>query len=167
MRRNLKWIGELDLEYDSSTFDTDPFEPESDGVETVFPFRVDAGSDRPGYIELPYTLPQDSTLFIMLGETSSNIWKQKLDWVASCGGMVLLNSHPDYISFGGPGRKPGRYEYPVGFYREFLEYLRANYQGDFWHVLPKEMAIFWGSQDSIRDSASEGRGRKQHKEMYR
>jgi len=29
MHHNLEWIGELDIEYDASTFDTDPFEPQS------------------------------------------------------------------------------------------------------------------------------------------
>jgi len=28
--------------YDSSTFDTDPFEPQPDGRHTMFPFRVHA-----------------------------------------------------------------------------------------------------------------------------
>jgi len=40
MHDNLEWISELNLEYDLSTFDTDPFEPQSDGVGTIFPFKV-------------------------------------------------------------------------------------------------------------------------------
>jgi hypothetical protein len=40
MYRNLEWIGYLDIEYDMSTFDTDPFEPQPDGVRTIFPFAV-------------------------------------------------------------------------------------------------------------------------------
>src|SRR6516164_8618023 len=38
-----------------------------------------------GYVELPYTLPQDSTLFILLGEKTTNIWQRKLDWIAQHG----------------------------------------------------------------------------------
>ena len=38
MLRNLEWIKELDIAYDASTFDTDPFEPQPDGVDTIFPF---------------------------------------------------------------------------------------------------------------------------------
>ena len=41
MFHNLEWIKALDIEYDASTFDTDPFEPQPDGVGTIFPFAVD------------------------------------------------------------------------------------------------------------------------------
>jgi hypothetical protein len=40
MMRRLSWLHELDIAYDMSTFDTDPFEPEPDGVNTIFPFWV-------------------------------------------------------------------------------------------------------------------------------
>jgi len=40
MHHNLDWIRELDIEYDSSTFDTDPFEPQPDNVNCIFPFWV-------------------------------------------------------------------------------------------------------------------------------
>src|SRR4030095_1006652 len=34
MMHNLEWLGDLDVLYESSTFDTDPFEPQPDGVST-------------------------------------------------------------------------------------------------------------------------------------
>ena len=40
MHHNLEWIHGLNITYDLSTFDTDPFEPQSDGVGTIFPFIV-------------------------------------------------------------------------------------------------------------------------------
>src|SRR5665213_2484200 len=64
MLHNLEWLQDLQVSYDASTFDADPFEPQPDGVGTIFPLwmpRPDAG----GYVELPYTLPQDSTLFLV------------------------------------------------------------------------------------------------------
>jgi len=137
-RRNLKWIGELDIEYDSSTFDTDPFEPESDGAGTLFPFIVDYAPNAHPYVELPYTLPQDSTLFIILGETSPRIWKEKLDWIAEKGGMVLINTHPDYMRLNRDISSDRNY--PASHYREFLEYVTAKYRGQFWHALPHETA---------------------------
>ena len=141
MHHNLEWIHDLNLEYDASTFDTDPFEPQSDGVGTVFPFLVrDKTNPSKAYVELPYTLPQDFTLFIILKEKSIDIWLKKLNWIATHGGMALLNAHPDYMSFSG---KKQLEEYPADFYRGFLEYVRERYSGKFWHVLPKEMARFW------------------------
>ena len=73
-----------------------------------------------GYVELPYTLPQDSTLFLLLRETTPEIWMRKLDWIAEHGGMVLLDTHPDYMSFDGSPQTAT--EYPVALYREFLTY---------------------------------------------
>ena len=40
MFHELNWIHKLNIEYDASTFDTDPFEPQPDGVSTIFPFWV-------------------------------------------------------------------------------------------------------------------------------
>ena len=40
MHHNLDWIHDLNINYDASTFDTDPFEPQPDGVNTIFPFWV-------------------------------------------------------------------------------------------------------------------------------
>jgi peptidoglycan/xylan/chitin deacetylase (PgdA/CDA1 family) len=141
MHHNLDWIGELDIEYDCSTFDTDPFEPQSDGVETIFPFMVQRNSSQQGYVELPYTLAQDFTLFVLMKEKTIDIWRKKIDWIAEKGGMVLLNTHPDYMNFN--VCKLGLQEYPVEYYQQILKYLESNYSHSYWHVLPREMASFW------------------------
>jgi hypothetical protein len=141
MYHNLDWMHDLDIEYDASTFDTDPFEPQPDGVGTIFPFNVSSHNGGKGYVELPYTLPQDFTLFNLLKEQTIDIWKKKLDWLSERGGMALLNTHPDYMNFNGSKGKCD--EYSVEFYREFLCYLRDKYEDSYWHVLPKEMARFW------------------------
>jgi hypothetical protein len=61
MRHELDWISRLKIRYDASTFDSDPFEPQPDGMHTIFPFWVHR-ADGSAYLEMPYTLPQDSTL---------------------------------------------------------------------------------------------------------
>jgi len=141
MHRNLDWMQDLDLEYDASTFDTDPFEPQPDGVGTIFPFWVQNGSKKKGFVELPYTLPQDFTLFVLMKERNIHIWKKKLDWIAEKGGMALLITHPDYMNCN-KGRCKIE-EYPMEFYKEFLDYVKTKYEGQYWHPLPKEMARFW------------------------
>jgi hypothetical protein len=138
MFHNLRWLHQLNVLYDLSTFDTDPFEPQPDGVNTIFPFWVQGDHSR-GYVELPYTLPQDSTLFLVLQERDDGIWRRKLDWVAAHGGMALLNVHPDYMNFDG---NPGVAEYPAAFYRDFLKYVSTHYRDRCWFALPREVATY-------------------------
>jgi hypothetical protein len=152
MHHNLDWIHDLNIEYDASTFDTDPFEPQPDGVGTIFPFWV-AHDDGAGYVELPYTLPQDFTLFVLMKEKTIDIWKKKLDWIAEQGGMALLNTHPDYMNF--EGGKVGLEEYSADLYRELLTYVKTKYEGQYWHALPKEIARFWVSNVVKRNKVTQ------------
>ncbi len=66
MYHDLELLHHLNIEYDASTFDTDPFEPQPDGMGTIFPFWVPGNDHQKGYVELPYTLPQDFLLFILM-----------------------------------------------------------------------------------------------------
>ena len=138
MFHNLRWLQDLNILYDASTFDTDPFEPQPDGMNTIFPFGV-SRKDCAGYIELPYTLPQDSTLFLLLQETATDVWKRKLDWVAAHGGLALVNVHPDYMNF---ERRRRSSEYPAELYTSFLEYVINRYQTRCWFALPRDVAKY-------------------------
>ena len=139
MQHRLGWLHALGVEYDTSTFDTDPFEPEPDGAGTIFPFWV-PGPNGTGYVDLPYTLVQDFNLFGVLREQNIDIWKRKVDWVVEHGGMVLLNTHPDYMCFDG---KQERDEFPVSLYEDFLRYVREKYEGSYWDALPREVARYY------------------------
>jgi peptidoglycan/xylan/chitin deacetylase (PgdA/CDA1 family) len=148
MYHNLEWMHELDIKYDLSTFDTDPFEPQSDGVGTIFPFWVPNKCNDTGYVELPYTLPQDFTVFILLQERDTQIWQKKLDWIVRNGGMALLNTHPDYMNFG--EKKLAMSEYPASLYRNFLMYVKDNYKDQYWHILPGQLTDFWRNEYIVR-----------------
>jgi glycosyltransferase involved in cell wall biosynthesis len=175
MLHNLEWIKELNILYDASTFDTDPFEPQPDGVGTIFPFWVSrdarTGSTvngvesecgavpdplRPshrGYVELPYTLCQDSTLFLLLREQTPSIWIDKMEWIAKHGGMVLLNTHPDYMNLGGDDT--GGWRYDVQLYEYFLEHVRAKFGTRCWNVTPRELAAWY--KGTVRPNQSSGK----------
>ena len=141
MYHDLSLMHHLNIAYDASTFDTDPFEPQPDGCSTLFPFWVAGDAAEKGYVELPYTLPQDFTLFILLKERNPEIWKRKLDWVVAQGGMALLITHPDYMRF--DNRATAYEEYPARHYQELLQYITEQYQGQYWHPLPRSMARHW------------------------
>jgi hypothetical protein len=142
MFHNLEWLQDLDIQYDASTFDTDPFEPQPDGTGTIFPFWK-AGASGRGYVELPYTLPQDFTLFLLFGERNPDIWLRKLDWIASHGGMALVNVHPDYMRF--DGGAANSQTFPADFYRRLLQHVREKHGQSVWHARPKEVAAFVAS----------------------
>ena len=148
MLHNLDWLHDLDIRYDASTFDTDPFEPQPEGRHTIFPFWVpspqrqkrNGAGHKHGYVEMPYTLPQDSTLFLLLHERTPEIWMRKVDWIAQHGGMALLDTHPDYMSFDPHSKRSG--EFDVKFYREFLQHVIQKHEGSFWKALPREAAAY-------------------------
>jgi glycosyltransferase involved in cell wall biosynthesis/peptidoglycan/xylan/chitin deacetylase (PgdA/CDA1 family) len=139
MQHRLGWMHELGCEYDCSTFDVDPFEPQPDGMHTIFPFWVQSPGSK-GFVELPYTLVQDFNLFKVLGEQTIDIWKKKLDWIVQQGGMALMNTHPDYMCMDGAAHRD---EYPVARYEEFLAYVRDNYGDQCWHGLPREVSRYY------------------------
>jgi len=126
--RNPEWMQALEIEYDLSFFDTDPFEPIPGGTMSIWPFFLGH------FVELPYTLVQDYTLTAVLGETSPRIWLEKVDFIEKNHGMALLNSHPDYL------KEPDN----LKVYSTFLSAMkdRSNY----WHALPRDIAQWWRSR---------------------
>lgn len=125
VHRNLVWLQKLNIEYDASCFDYDPFQPFPGGTGSIWPFI--AGK----FVELPYTLPQDHTMFYVLKQKDISIWKNKADWVAKNRGVILLITHPDYL----------RERNHLEIYEELLKYL--NTFDNAWQCLPKELAKWW------------------------
>ena len=143
MHHNLEWLHDIGMRYDSSTFDTDPFEPQPDGVGSIFPLWIVNRAATNAYIEIPYTLPQDFTLYVILREQSNEIWKRKLAWIAAQGGMALLLTHPDYLC--PEGAAPGREEYPARYYYDLLKHIQSQYDGEYWQALPAEVSDYFAS----------------------
>ncbi len=141
VHHNLDWMQTLDVQYDASCFDADPFQAMPGGIGGVWPFV--AGK----FVELPYTLPQDHTLFVVLGEQTGTIWEQKLDYLVKRCGMALLITHPDYLD------SPRR----LDAYRQFLQHAREL--SGMWHALPKDVASWWRQRDrsTVRDEGGPGR----------
>ncbi len=123
--RHPEWMQALEIDYDLSFFDTDPFEPIPGGAMSIWPFFIGR------FVELPYTLVQDYTLTSVLGETSPRIWLEKVDFLEKYHGMALVNSHPDYL----------KTKNTWDVYREFL--LRMKQRDGYWQALPHEVANWW------------------------
>lgn len=126
--RNPEWMQMLEVEYDSSFFDTDPYEPLPGGTMSIWPFFLGH------FVELPYTLLQDYTLTAVLGETTPRMWLQKVEFIEKYQGMALLNAHPDYLV------RPATRK----VYADFLAAMQCR--GGYWHALPCEVARCWRSR---------------------
>lgn len=123
--RNADWMPELGCNYDSSFPDTDPFEPQSGGCCSIFPFFLG------DMVELPVTLVQDHTLWEILRRDDISLWSEKTEWIAARHGLVNVIVHPDYLDS----------DERMARYAELLEMLRA--QPGAWHALPRDVALWW------------------------
>jgi hypothetical protein len=124
-RRDWATMPMLGFDYDSSYPDTDPFEPQAGGCCAWLPFF------NRSTLELPITMPQDHTLFVILRKRDEQTWVRKAEFLRSRGGMVLLDTHPDYLTD------------PVIFksYSRLLE--RFAPDPDAWLALPGEVNTWW------------------------
>jgi peptidoglycan/xylan/chitin deacetylase (PgdA/CDA1 family) len=123
--RQPEWMQALDIEYDLTFFDTDPFEPVPGGTVSIWPFTIGK------FLELPYTLVQDNSLMSVVGETSPKIWLNKVDFICRFQGMALLNSHPDYLK--------NRLNFKI--YKDFINAVKD--MDGYWSVLPRDAAKWW------------------------
>jgi hypothetical protein len=122
----------LPFEYDSSYPDTDPFEPQPGGCCSWLPYFNGP------LVELPITLPQDHTLFVILRRADAATWIDKSEQIRAAGGMALLITHPDYLGQG-----------PIAAaYAELLA--RFADDGSVWRALPREVNRWWRRRAQTR-----------------
>jgi peptidoglycan/xylan/chitin deacetylase (PgdA/CDA1 family) len=137
VHRNLEWLQSLEIEYDASCFDVDPFQAMPGGVGSIWPFVCGK------FVELPYTLPQDHTLFITLGQQDCRIWDRKLEFVVRNSGMAVVLTHPEYLTS----------RDHLDLYRDFL--IRVRDRGGYWHALPKQVAAWWSKRSRSKLSVDD------------
>jgi hypothetical protein len=128
--RNFEWISQyICAEYDSSGLSAELYGIQPGGSCTVFPFLIS-----PRMVELPITLQQDFTLLDVLKltpeETLTN-WITTVESIENVKGMVLINTHPDYMN------TPERLE----IYEQFLSAMCQKRNA--WHALPRDVARWW------------------------
>ena len=137
--RNPEWMQALNIEYDLSFFDTDPYETMPGGTMSIWPFFMGR------FVELPYTLAQDHTLMVILGEESPRLWLEKVAFIEQYSGMVLVNVHPDYMCD----------QKHLAIYEEFLRTMRAR--GGYWHALPRDVARWWRARAEAKAERRDGK----------
>jgi peptidoglycan/xylan/chitin deacetylase (PgdA/CDA1 family) len=134
--RHPEWMQALEIDYDLSFFDTDPFEPIPGGTMSLWPYLLGR------FVELPYTLLQDYTLASVLKETTPRLWLDKIDVIERWAGLALLNTHPDYLKDPATRR----------IYAAFLETMSRR--SGYWKALPREVARWWRARMGATSAAS-------------
>ena len=124
-QRSWDLMPRLGFGYDSSYPDTDPYEPQPGGCCTYLPFFNQE------MVELPITLPQDHTLFEILGHDDGTLWVSKARDIRARGGMVLALAHPDYA------RNPRM----ALAWKQLLDEFADD--ETVWQALPREVASWW------------------------
>lgn len=115
----------LPFRYDSSYPDSDPFEPTPGGCCSWLPLL------NGNVVELPITLPQDHTLFVILRAGDGRLWLEKTEQIRSRDGLALMLTHPDYVTSA-----------PIAAaYERVLDRFADDSQA--WRALPSTVAEWW------------------------
>jgi peptidoglycan/xylan/chitin deacetylase (PgdA/CDA1 family) len=110
-REMVRYLTEAGFEWDSSFPDTDDstIGYASTGCRTVFPFyplsRENGAWKHSPIVEIPVSMPQDWTLlyyYKLSEEQILRVWKKKMDYIKSQGGLATFILHPDQEDFGHP-----------------------------------------------------------------
>lgn len=126
--RNWEAMSRLGFDYDSTYFDTSPYEPQPGGSCTWLPYMIE------DLVELPITLPQDHTLFEILGALDADMWLEKVRFLKAQNGMALVLTHPDYARNG----------HLITAYRMLLDEFADDATA--WKALPRDVSRWWRSR---------------------
>jgi hypothetical protein len=89
--RNQSWFDELEFSYDMSVPNVAHMDPQRGGCCTVFPYFIG------DILELPVTTTQDYSLFHMMNDYSTDLWKRQIELIMEKHGLMSFIVHPDYL----------------------------------------------------------------------
>lgn len=142
--RVVDWLPELPVSYDCSVPFSDPYEPQPGGCCSPWPYMIGE------LVELPYTLPQDHTLFTLLGHRSPDLWLRQVYRLEAAHGLIQCVSHPD------PGYLGEERRFAI--YQAFLDAIAERER--LWKALPREVAAWWRARDAgVSSGDAEGLAR--------
>lgn len=133
--RNPDWYDAFDFSYDMSFPNVAHLDPQSGGCCTTKPFFIGK------ILEIPVTAAQDYTLFHILQQYSTELWKKQIDLISSKHGVVNFVVHPDYVMEPRPRR----------IYAELLESLsQLRLNANLWIALPGEVDAWWRARHRMK-----------------
>jgi hypothetical protein len=134
MYREQSWYGAFEFKYDMSVPSVAHLEPQRGGCCTVMPYFID------DILELPLTTAQDYSMFFILGDYSTALWREQIAAIRARHGLVSVIAHPDYLV----GARERR------VYTELLEHLASlRDAGETWVALPGEVNRWWRARQQM------------------
>lgn len=135
MYRNQDWYDAFEFSYDMSVPNVAHLDPMRGGCCTVMPYFLG------NIVELPVTTAQDYSLFQILNDYTTDLWKRQLDLIRGKNGLMSFITHPDYLI-----ERRARY-----VYESLLDYLRKliEHQG-IWAALPGEVDLWWRARNQMK-----------------
>jgi hypothetical protein len=133
--RNANWLQQLNFSYDMSVPNVGRLEAQRGGCCTVMPYSLPGGMT-----ELPVTTTEDYTLFHILNDYSTTLWKQQMAMIMEGHGLISFIVHPDYVME----------SRALGVYKNLLEELnrfRADHK--VWLTLPGEVDRWWRDRSEM------------------
>jgi hypothetical protein len=98
-------------------------------------------------LELPLTMVQDYSLFFILGDYSTQLWRRQMDTIRGRNGLISIITHPDYLT--GPNEQ--------AVYRELLAQIaELRNAGQTWVSQPGDINDWWRArrQMTLRHTGS-------------
>ena len=134
MYREQSWYDAFEFSYDMSVPNAAHLEPQRGGCCTVMPYFVG------DILELPLTTVQDYSLFHILNDYSTSLWKEQIHRITEHHGLVSVIAHPDYLV--------GAREREV--YADLLRHLaRLRDHDRLWVALPGEVNRWWRERHAM------------------
>jgi hypothetical protein len=135
MYREQRWFDALEFSYDMSVPNVAHLEPQRGGCCTVMPYFIGE------ILELPLTTIEDYSLFHILGEYSTAVWKEQVELILARNGLISFLAHPDYVA-----ETRAR-----AVYVELLTYLAGlRATRNLWIAPPAEVDRWWRNRQNMR-----------------
>ncbi|PYY03432.1 MAG: hypothetical protein DMG69_32560 [Acidobacteria bacterium] len=132
---NLDWYEALNFSYDMSVPSVGHLEAQRGGCCSVMPFFVG------NIVELPVTTTQDYSLFHVLNQYSTDLWKRQVTQITKSHGLASFIVHPDYVME--PRAR--------ATYKSLLAYLAGlRSEGRVWIARPGEVNQWWRARSQMK-----------------
>jgi hypothetical protein len=134
MYREQDWYNVFEFDYDMSVPNVAHLEPQRGGCCTVLPYFIGR------VLELPLTTIQDYSLFHILNDYSTALWKQQIDIIHSQNGLISFITHPDYLIE----------ERARAVYVDLLgHFVHLREERNVWTALPGEVNRWWRNRQQM------------------